>query len=263
MSSNSRLEPLTLNKVLASPAKKWLVKDLIGKKDFGMIYGESGCGKTFLVIDLLFAAALGKKWANRFEINEKLKVAYCAGEGNSGIPARFKAAADKWRAVYKDDGDGDDDQWSKWGEGMQLVVYQDVPLLFSPLDRNGNGIEKLTEFITGYQTETEQLSLDLLVIDTLHSAAIGAEENSAKDAGQVLAYAKKLRDELNCTVLFIHHSNKGNTSERGSSAFRAAMDLMVEVEKQEDGCGLMKYSKSKDAERFDDLHFEVVPSEQY
>jgi hypothetical protein len=71
--------------------------------------------------------------------------------------------------------------------------------------------------------------LDLLVIDTFHSATVGAEENSATDAGIVLQSLKVAQRALGCAVMLLHHTNKNGNAERGSSALRGAMDAMIGI----------------------------------
>ena len=89
-----RFRPISLEELLKMPSKEWLVEHLFGAKDLGMIYGPPGCGKTFVIIDLIYSMCLGEKWANKFDIKRPLTVWYCAGEGISGLQARFAAAAD-------------------------------------------------------------------------------------------------------------------------------------------------------------------------
>jgi hypothetical protein len=61
-----------------------------------MIYGAPGCGKTFVVIDMIMRLCTGQQWANRFCVQRCLNVAYCAGEGLGGLPSRFAAIAEHY-----------------------------------------------------------------------------------------------------------------------------------------------------------------------
>ena len=45
--------------------KEWLIDQVAGRGDVFMIYGQPGSGKTFIAIDMVFAAALGRQWADR------------------------------------------------------------------------------------------------------------------------------------------------------------------------------------------------------
>ncbi len=76
---------------------------------------------------------------------------------------------------------------------------------------------------------------------------------------QFIRNIKKLRDELNSTVVVVHHSGKqANNSERGSSALRGAMDTMMQsTSKGTGGSGyfVLTCEKQKDADQFEPLFF--------
>jgi len=234
-----RFKPLTLAELLLLPPKVWLIDQLLGAGDLAMLYGPPGSGKTFVVIDLLFAACLGKQFAMRFDVLRPLTVAYAAGEGVSGLPARFAAAAEHH---------GIDNL-------PNLTVFDAAPQLFDE-----SSADSLGRFVTEWrerQAAGQAGALDLLVIDTMHSATLGADENSAQDMGRVLNMARAATKLLGCTVLMLHHSNKQGTAERGSSALKGAMDTQIEV-KPVAGKYVMRCEKLKDGEQWKDQTFDLV-----
>src|SRR5690606_28262293 len=114
---------------------------------------------TFVVIDLIFSACLGKPFAGRFATSRQLTVAYAAGEGMGGLSDRLTAAA----AYYAvDDLPG-------------FTLIPDVPQLF---DENAGG--SIFQFVNEWKVNVNA-PLDLLIIDTLHAATVGANENDARD----------------------------------------------------------------------------------
>jgi hypothetical protein len=234
-----RFKPLTLAELLLLPPKVWLVDQFLGAGDLAMLYGPPGSGKTFVVIDLLFAACLGRQFAMRFDVLRPLTVAYCAGEGVSGLPARFAAAAGRWDV----------------SELPNLVVFDAAPQLF-----DGGSADAIGRFVAEWQEHQaagQVGALDLLVIDTMHSATVGADENSAQDMGRVLNMARDASKRLGCTVLMLHHSNKAGTAERGSSALKGAMDAQIEV-KPVAGKFVMHCEKLKDGQQWKDQTFDLV-----
>lgn len=240
-----KFSPLTMRALLTMPPKQWIINQLFGKGDLAMIYGPPGCGKTFVVVDMIFAACLGQQFAMRFDIPRPLNVAYCAGEGISGLPNRFAAAAEFY-------GQDDIPNFTFFAVTPQLYIGDDA--LFA------TDIRKFVDEWKQRQAEGEAEPLDLLVIDTLHSATAGADENSAKDMGIVLKLSKEAATELGCAVLLIHHTNKNGTAERGSSALRGAMDCMIEIKRPYDTStkATMHCAKLKDGESWKDQTLDLV-----
>ncbi|MCB0111832.1 MAG: AAA family ATPase, partial [Caldilineaceae bacterium] len=185
--------PMTLADLLSMPPKEWLIDQIIGKSDLGMIYGGPGTGKTFVVIDLIMSACLGQQWAMRFDVVRPLNVAYAAGEGISGLPARFAAAAQH----YGVDTLGN------------FTFFKAVPQLYN--DNQAADAININKFVREWKARQERgeaKPLDLLVVDTLHTATTAADENSSRDMGTVLTACRWAAHELGCAVILVHHTNK-------------------------------------------------------
>ena len=238
-----RFQPLFLADLLSMPAKEWLIDQLIGAGDLAMIYGAPGSAKTFVTVDLIFSACLGRQFADRFGVTRPLNVAYCAGEGVSGLPARFAAAAEHFGVE----------------ELPTFTFFATTPALFCE-SQAALQAESIQQFIIEWQerqADGQAQPLDILVIDTLHSATAGADENSAKDMGKVLSLCKLATKLLGCAVILVHHTNKAGTGERGSSAMRGAMDVMIECSAVA-GKFSMSCEKLKDGERWKDQTFDLA-----
>ena len=61
----------------------------------------------------------------------------------------------------------------------------------------------------------------LPIFGLLARVAVGKDENSARDMGEIVAAAEALRRSFDASILLIHHTRKDGGSERGSSAFPA------------------------------------------
>lgn len=232
---------LSLAQVTAMPTKPWLVDQIIGPGDLGMIFGAPGSGKTFVALDLAFSACLGKDFAGRFEVSRPLTVAYAAGEGGSGLAQRFQAAAEYYGVIDSD--------------LPNLHIFTTVPQLYDSKDPC-NAAQFVIEYAEA-QAADEVAPLDLLILDTLHSVTSGADENSAQHMGEVLRQAKRISDSLGCAIILVHHSNKAGTGERGSSALRGAMDTMIEVKEVGNG-RVMTCEKLKDGEQWKPQTFDLI-----
>ena len=237
--------PYSFNDLLAMPPKEWLIDQVLGPGDIAMVYGGPGSGKTFVVIDLIMAACMGKQWAMRFDVARRLTVAYCAGEGAGGLPARFAAAA------HHHDID----------ELPNFTFYKHVPQLF--LNGESTADVSIRQFVAEWQArQATRLAgaLDLLIIDTLATASTDADENSSRDMGKVLQACRLATLELGCAIVLVHHTNKNGTAERGSSALRGAMDCMIEIRRKSDTGtkAVMTCAKLKDGEGWRDQTFDLT-----
>jgi ribosomal protein L18 len=100
---------------------------------------------------------------------------------------------------------------------------------------------------------------DVIVIDTLHASAAGADENSAKDMGQFLGHCRTLQAATGGLVILIHHSGKDEErGARGSSALRAAMDTEIEVSRGTE-CSIARVTKQRDGDDSGAVCFKLVP----
>ena len=237
--------PYSFDDLMAMPPKEWLIDQVIGPGDIGVIYGAPGCGKTFVGINMIVSSCTGSQWAGRFDVVRPLKVAYCAGEGISGIPARFKAAAEI-HGISRLPG---------------FTFYRTVPQLFA---ESGDSLSVATIklFVAEWkarQEKGEAGNLDIVFIDTLSTASIGAKENDNTDMNKVMSYCRWAANELGCAIMLVHHSNKANTAERGATALRGAADSMIEIRRvSEIGTkAVMRCSKLKDGEQWKDQTFDL------
>jgi hypothetical protein len=244
-----KFRPMSMQALLSRPSKQWLIDNVIGAGDKVMVYGASGCGKSHWVIDLIFSACMGVPFARRFSVARRLNVAYAAGEGLSGLAQRFAAVMDFYS--YHD----------PLFDYPNFTFFETVPQLYAGDDAIYS--ERITDFIAEWkarQAAGECQPLDILIIDTLHTATAGADENSAKDMGIVLQLVQRATKELGCAVILVHHTGKNGESERGSSALRGAMDTMIHIAKLSDNGtkAVMRCAKSKDSEAWKEGTFDLT-----
>jgi hypothetical protein len=207
------------------PPPSWLVADLIPANAVGMFYGQSGSYKTFLALELALAIAAAKQLWGR--IAAQGAVAFCAGEAPVGIGRTRIPALMQHRKVCEPD-------------DVPLALVPAVPLVSTPAE-----VEALTAALkaTGFR-------FALIVFDTVARALGGLDENSAKDAGLLLAAAERLRDTFDCSVLLIHHTGKDESrGARGSSALLAGVDFAYEIKAETNVLAVsLRCEKMKDAD---------------
>lgn len=189
----------------------WIVKGVLPQAEVGILYGQSGSGKTFFVLDLAATVARGAPWRGR-KVSE-CRVVYVAAEAREGIKKRMDAY----------------DQHI-CEEGIRPDIIASAPNLLS------SDTDKLAESIG---------KAGLIILDTM-AASHSGDENSAKDMGLFLAACKDLSLRTGAMVLAVHHTGKEESKGmRGSSALFAGADFVMEVFKNEKEHGAM-LSKSRD-----------------
>lgn len=226
---------------LERPPKQWLVQQILGAQDFGLVIGDSGHGKTHVCLDLSFACATGGVFAGRFDVVRPLTVCYATGEGSSGLADRLRAVQ-SWYGV----------------QDVPITIIPDVPQLWQAALVPNGVLAFLHEWRLLAGAGLVPAQLDVLVLDTLHNATAGADENSAGDAGKTLESLRRLRDELGCAVVLAHHTARSTGLERGSTAFRASMDTVIKSGKTGKSYTL-SCEKLKDGEPWPAQQFSLVP----
>ena len=208
-----RKHVFTVAEFLRCPPKQWHVQKVLGVQDFILLYGESGHGKTHIALDLAFSCATGRTFAGNFETTRPLSVCYATGEGAGGLTDRLRAVCTYYGT-----------------EDVPLYVIPDIPQLFQSTQTNG-AMAFAAEWQAMARDGLVPAQLDVLMLDTLHNATFGSDENSAKDAGIVQASMRWLREMLGCAIVLVHHAGKSGATERGSSALRASADTVLRVSK--------------------------------
>ncbi len=201
------------------PPIEWRVKHVLPKTGLAALFGASGSGKSFAVIDLSQAIASGNQW---FGYQAKqCNVLYCALEGEGGITGRVQA----YRIRY--------------GETSDNIRYMTQP--FNLLD--AADIADLAKAI-----HAQGQAAEVIILDTLNRAAPGSDENDSKSMGLIIAAAKKLQTLIGGLVILVHHTGKDATKGlRGHSSLHAALDAAIEVRRDGDRREWL-IAKSKDGQ---------------
>ncbi|WP_333980382.1 AAA family ATPase [Burkholderia orbicola] len=204
--------------LLRAPPLRWVVQGVLPASGFGAVYGPSGSGKSFLVLDLCAAIADGAEWFGRR--TTAAPVTYVCLEGEAGLGKRAKA----------------------WSVRQRRNLPERLRFVTQPLDlREGADVADLCAAVLAAGGRD-----GLLVIDTLNRAAPGTDENSSADMGQLIEACKEAQRRLGGMVLLVHHTGKDGTKGlRGHSSLYAALDAAIEVSRN-DARREWSVAKSKD-----------------
>lgn len=182
---------------------RWIVKDFLPAAQLGVLFGESGSGKTFASYDLCAAVCRGIEWNGKRVT--KGRVLYVVAEGVAGFVNRIKAYCHQ-QGIKPSDIDMD-------------VISDLTPNLLEPA--------QITDLIKDIKKHEPY---DLIVMDTFAQVMPGANENSGEDVGKALAECKRIHRHTGAMVLLVHHSGKdASKGARGWSGLRAAADVELEV----------------------------------
>jgi hypothetical protein len=211
--------------LLRMPRAKWLIKGVLPRGDLVVIFGESGSGKSFFVLDIALALTRGHKW--RGKRVTKSRVVYVAAEGASGIPGRLMAYCKYHNLDYND---------------INLGVIRVAPNMLERGD--AVAISKQILMAGG---------ADVVIMDTWAQVTAGANENSGEDMGAALANCKGITKATGATIVLVHHSGKDSSKgARGWSGLRAAADGEIEISRDANSrmATVTKLKEGEDGQEF-------------
>lgn len=186
-----------------APPMRWMVRGVLPLEGLAALYGPSGSGKSFLVLDVAASVAAGAyEWFDRRVT--QCPVTYCVLEGEVGMGKRAAA----------------------WSLHHKKPVPDSLQFITQPFDLlNGDDVAELAKAV-----QAAGGTGGLVILDTLNRAAPGADENSSVDMGNIIAAAKRLQSLTRGLVLLVHHTGKDATKGmHGHSSLYAALDGAIEV----------------------------------
>jgi archaellum biogenesis ATPase FlaH len=198
----------------------WIVKGLVPNATLGVIYGASGSGKSFFVLDLMAAVAravTAKQIEEALEQGKELK-------HNVWRNLKLLGASICWVAA-----EGQEDMRKRVQAYCMhaSIDPKDLPMEF--IDEAPNFLEAPDVKAVIKQMRAKG-RFDIVVIDTLAQVMAGGNENSGEDMGKVLAYCREITRLTGAMVILIHHSGKDESrGARGWSGLRAAADFEFEI----------------------------------
>lgn len=217
---------------LKCKAPSFLVDGLIETDTLGMVFGDPGCGKSFLAVDLALSVATGTPF-HGWGVKQG-SVFFIAGEGHNGLARRFHA----WSAE----------------RGISL---EGVPLFKS--ERAAQFLDRVSAMAVAQAVDqmADQFGQpSLIIVDTVARNFGPGDENSTSDMGAFIAAIDDLKARYpGCAVLLVHHSGHADKQRaRGAMALKGALDCEFRIEKNDSGLHI-HCTKMKDADTPPTLHF--------
>ncbi|HEX4268439.1 MAG TPA: AAA family ATPase [Steroidobacteraceae bacterium] len=198
--------------------QSWLVDNLLPARGIGMIWGASGTHKTGVALDMLSCVHAGSSWRGK---------AVTRGRGVLVLAEGQHFFKNRLRAYSK----------------FHNVAMASMPaVVLSPVNLRDN------KHVAIFSHELQKLGAAQVWFDTLQQNSAGADGNSDRDMGEVIANLKWLSDKIGCFAGVIHHESKSghDRGPRGSSVWRPALDMELYVECPDKVNGTIHTEKVKD-----------------
>jgi hypothetical protein len=217
--------------------RRALIKGLLLASTKVVIFGQEGCGKTFLVLDQLLHIAAGLPWFGR-KVRQG-PVVYIAAEGAAGVRLRVEA----WKRK----------------NGIDDLSFAIIPVAVDLLDPRVDLVKLFR--VLDYLAELWGTPPVAIAIDTLSQTMGGGDENTS-DMAAYIANCTRLTEPHRCATVIVHHQplDAQTKRPRGHSSLAGAVDTMIHVEGRE-GTRRVTITKQKDLVRGDDIFFRLVPVE--
>jgi len=201
----------------------WLIEGLIQRGSVNFVFGPPGSKKSFFCLELAHAVASGREFFG-CQLKQATTLYVCL-EGLTGFKARCLAIHD----VH-----GDTENLLVACGHINLTDKSHV----SELLRSSRGAK-------------------LIVIDTLNAASDGLDENMASLAPTLLTHFRDFLSDGG-SIVFIHHSGKGDTEQmRGSSSLLASADTAIALKNHGDFSS-WRVTKMRDGSWEDEKAFQLV-----
>lgn len=214
----------------------WLVRGYLEADSLALLFGDPGCGKSFVAIDLACAIATGSGWHGKAATQGA--VFYIAGEGQNGLARRFKA----WEIL----------NGCNLAKAPLFVSHRPATLYDA---ESAAAVSQAVQALAAASGQTPRL----IVIDTLARNFGGADENSTPDMNAFVANLDAhMKNPFHACVLIVHHTGHADkTRARGAMALKGALDAEYQLERDEDGLIRWNTTKMKDAEHPEPLSFRL------
>jgi hypothetical protein len=185
--SPRRAAMLALPALLATPPARplWLVEGLIRQASNGWVGAGAKVGKSYLVLDLLLACALGAPWLDTFAIPRPLSIALVEEE---------------------------DSAWRVYERATRLLRGRGVeaPRTFVLAVRSGIQLDKEAS-LAPLLDHLRASPVDLIVWDVFNKLHT-VDEKRPEQTLPLLRRLDRLRDEFGVANLVLHHSRKPSVS---------------------------------------------------
>lgn len=220
---------LTIDDLKQMKTPEYLIENVLPQTGISFLIAREGSFKTFCLLDWALHVASNLPTWNGLKIKNG-PVDYYAPEGAGGIGKRIRS----WQQYYEYDGP------------LDFVLYRNANLFTK------SGTEEIM------MNAAERMPT-FQIFDTLSRSMAGGDDGKTEHMNKVLGNAQELVDVTHGQITFAHHTKKDSDIYRGSTVIPGSADTMMFLDKKSPSQVLLKCTKQKDDEEFDDMLFEPDP----
>jgi AAA domain len=188
-----------------------LIDDLLSTSGLTLIGGQSGAGKTFLVIMMMVCLAEKKPFFGR-EVRERVGTLYVAGEGQGAIAARIAAAKD---AVGLE------------SDRKLPIAWLDTPPPLDTPQKVDAFVAKLRALDARFQQD-HGVRLGAVILDTASACFDLKDENDNAEVARICKAMQRVAAGFGGVVVPVHHYGKVlEAGPRGASAWRGNVEIIL------------------------------------
>jgi len=186
----------------------WLVENLIVDRALVAVVGRWKTTKSYGVLDLCIAVATGRPAFGAFAVPDPGPVVFVNEESGKAVLWRLLDALCRGRAIDP--------------EELRETLFV-APNAGVKLDD-----EEWHRLLRMYDYATFADPVRLIVFDPLaRMKAPTRDESAQKDMAGVIEFLRKLREETDAAVLFVHHTGHTGDHMRGSSDLESAWETRL------------------------------------
>ncbi len=210
---------------------KWICKPFIAEQSIGIIGGLPESRKSWIMVDLAVECARGGGlWLNKFPVAGAKVLLIDQERSKAEVQRRLKAILA--------------------GKGLGAADIRSALFVRSGTTSRLN----LEPSFEALRKELNEIKPDLVLIDsfaTIHTV----EESNRMEIQKVLERMKQLRNEFNCSIVFIHHCTKQSWQNQregaepsyldlaGNVAIPAAAEMCITIKKQDEESSMLFHTK--------------------
>jgi RecA-family ATPase len=208
------------------PKRDWIIQDFLPSKIVAAVIAAGGTGKSYLAMHIAVCVASGTPLFGRHQPRSAAKVVFISGEDDQH---------ELQRRLHKVVSGLSQQARSIVNQNLQFIDLADSFELFTEKNNKGEvDITKIPSLICDQIISQVGPDIGLVIVDPV-ARFRGGDENFAADATRFVQALQQIRDQLNTSVLCLHHVNKGagtggnQNNARGSSAFIDGVRLVFQL----------------------------------